>query len=244
MKMKELEKATGVGRETIRFYIREGLLPEPERPKRNVARYSEEHVERLKLIKQLQQERFLPLNVIKHVMHARDQKSGGPVEPLIGLEEVLYPLLADPDGLKTRPFEEAAAAFGLSGDDAEELIEMELVHVEMREDGTRWIDHRNARLLQLWADVRAAGFTNNISYGPRGWQRYAEFIKFLVDDEVATFYRNLGDRFDQKEAAKLAAAGIRLINEILPLMRTDAILREVQAISQRGSLKPDEDGKG
>ena len=34
MKMKELEARTGVGREAIRFYIREGLLPEPERPKR------------------------------------------------------------------------------------------------------------------------------------------------------------------------------------------------------------------
>lgn len=241
MKMKELEKATGVGRETIRFYIREGLLPEPERPKRNVARYGEEHVERLKLIKQLQQERFLPLNVIKHVMHARDQRSGGPVEPLIGLEDVLYPLLADPEGLKTRLFDEAVAACGLSPEDAEELVEMELVAVERQEDGSRWIDHRNARLLQLWAEVREAGFTANLSYGPRGWQRYAEFVKFLVDDEVATFYRNLGDRLDQKEAAKLAAAGIRLINEILPLMRTDAILREVREISRRGGLAPDGD---
>ena len=33
MKMKELEDRSGIGRETIRYYIREGLLPEPERPK-------------------------------------------------------------------------------------------------------------------------------------------------------------------------------------------------------------------
>ena len=39
MRMRDLERATGVGRETIRFYIREGLLPEPERPGRNVAWY-------------------------------------------------------------------------------------------------------------------------------------------------------------------------------------------------------------
>ena len=32
MRMRDLERATGVGRETIRFYIREGLLPEPARP--------------------------------------------------------------------------------------------------------------------------------------------------------------------------------------------------------------------
>ena len=34
MKMKELETRTGVGREAIRFYIREGLLPDPEKPQR------------------------------------------------------------------------------------------------------------------------------------------------------------------------------------------------------------------
>ena len=36
LKMKDLEEVTGVGRETIRFYIRQGLLPEPDRPKKMV----------------------------------------------------------------------------------------------------------------------------------------------------------------------------------------------------------------
>lgn len=54
MKMQDLERATGVGRETIRFYIREGLLPQPERPNRNVAWYDEAFVARVGLIKELQ----------------------------------------------------------------------------------------------------------------------------------------------------------------------------------------------
>jgi len=68
MKMKELEAATGIGRETIRYYIREGLLPEPVRPKRNVAAYGREHVKRLNLIRKLQQERHLPLSVIRTIV--------------------------------------------------------------------------------------------------------------------------------------------------------------------------------
>jgi len=32
MRMRELEVKTGVSRETIRYYIREGIVPEPERP--------------------------------------------------------------------------------------------------------------------------------------------------------------------------------------------------------------------
>ena len=64
LKMKDLERATGVGRETIRFYIREGLLPEPARPGRNVAWYDGAFIERIQLIKELQQKRFLPLHAI------------------------------------------------------------------------------------------------------------------------------------------------------------------------------------
>ena len=44
LKMRDLERETGVGREAIRFYLREGLLPEPTRPARNVAHYTQEHV--------------------------------------------------------------------------------------------------------------------------------------------------------------------------------------------------------
>ncbi|MBC7495712.1 MAG: MerR family transcriptional regulator, partial [Sphingomonadaceae bacterium] len=68
MRMRELESRSGVGRETIRFYIREGLLPEPARAARNSASYTETHVTRLGLIKRLQEERFLPLAVIRSIL--------------------------------------------------------------------------------------------------------------------------------------------------------------------------------
>lgn len=72
MRMRDLEKASGVGRETIRYYIREGLLPEPDKASRNSARYSDVHVARLKAIKRLQEERFLPLAVIRELLEADD----------------------------------------------------------------------------------------------------------------------------------------------------------------------------
>ena len=53
---------------TIKHYLREGLLPEPVKTSRNMAWYPREFVERVQLIKQLQEERFLPLKVIKEVL--------------------------------------------------------------------------------------------------------------------------------------------------------------------------------
>jgi DNA-binding transcriptional MerR regulator len=90
--MRELERATGVGRETIRYYIREGLLPEPERPGRNVAWYDPSFVERITLIKELQQKRFLPLHVIKTILAGPEATpSRNEVQALLELDGKLFP---------------------------------------------------------------------------------------------------------------------------------------------------------
>ena len=86
LKMKDLEARTGVGRETIRFYIREGLLPEPERPARNVAWYDEAFVERIRFIKELQEKRYLPLSVIRRIVADDEELSRAEVDALLELD--------------------------------------------------------------------------------------------------------------------------------------------------------------
>lgn len=49
-----LAQQAGVNVETVRYYQRRGLVPEPPRPLRGVRRYSEEHARRLRFIKQAQ----------------------------------------------------------------------------------------------------------------------------------------------------------------------------------------------
>ena len=49
-----LAKAAGVGVETVRYYQRRGLLPEPARPHGEVRRYGEEELRRLKFIRSAQ----------------------------------------------------------------------------------------------------------------------------------------------------------------------------------------------
>jgi DNA-binding transcriptional MerR regulator len=68
LKMRDLSRLTGLDRQTIHFYIKEGVLPEGEKTGRNTALYREEHLQRLNLIKRLQREQFLPLRVIAQVL--------------------------------------------------------------------------------------------------------------------------------------------------------------------------------
>jgi len=86
LKMKELAEASGVSAGTIKHYLREGLLGGGNgvvKTSRNMAYYPPEFVERIKLIKQLQEERFMPLKVIKAMLD-RDPKRA---QVLVELED-------------------------------------------------------------------------------------------------------------------------------------------------------------
>jgi len=64
----ELSKKSGVTPRTIRFYVQEGLLPEPEKKQKNLSLYSADCIEKIKAVKKAQSERFLPLVVIRQVL--------------------------------------------------------------------------------------------------------------------------------------------------------------------------------
>lgn len=64
--LSELANRAGVSPRTIRYYIQEGLLPSPE-TKGPGAHYGQEHVDRLQIIKRLQQQ-YLPLVEIRRLL--------------------------------------------------------------------------------------------------------------------------------------------------------------------------------
>ena len=65
MKIRELVKRTGVPKETIHFYIREGLLRKPRKSNVNSADYNENYVDQIQLIKNLRDNYYLPIPEIK-----------------------------------------------------------------------------------------------------------------------------------------------------------------------------------
>ncbi len=67
-KMSELVSQTGVSKSTILYYIKEGLLPEPEKPKPNVHLYPPETVKILEFIKYFQQNLGYSIAQIKEIL--------------------------------------------------------------------------------------------------------------------------------------------------------------------------------
>jgi len=72
MKMSELSRASGVPVATIKFYLRERLLPAGRATAATQAQYDDEHVARLRLIRALVDVGGLPLSAVRDVLTVVD----------------------------------------------------------------------------------------------------------------------------------------------------------------------------
>ena len=88
MKIREIVKHTGISKETVHFYIREGLLPKPRKLARNVADYDGSYVERIRFIKELQDHYFFPLAVIKNIL--KKQKESAEWQSFLNLQREFF----------------------------------------------------------------------------------------------------------------------------------------------------------
>jgi len=224
MKMKELEAQSGLGRETIRFYIREGLLHEPERPKRNVAVYNEGHVARLALIKKLQQERFLPLAKIKEIV----KSDAGDIDAehlpsLLGLEFLLSARFSDEHSRQPVALSEVSESTGVPLKDIEEMDQIGFISLARGATMSK----QDAEIVALWGQMKEAGFNEDQDWDVQSLERFAHIANEMAARDVEAFLTRLPMDISAPEATSQAEQGILLSNEILGRLRLRAIIRGI-----------------
>ncbi|NUP09633.1 MAG: MerR family transcriptional regulator [Polyangiaceae bacterium] len=219
-RMRDLCQLTGLERQTIHFYIQEGLLPEGKKTGRNMAYYSEEHVELLRLIKQLQQERFLPLRAIRAILGG---KAGGfsPEQRRL-LAEVKERLLGAPRGralvggsTELVGVREIADAHGVSTKDVDELIDAGLLSAQGGPKARR-IRREDAWLVSAWAELSRAGLAREQGFAPRDMMMIDEAIGALFAKEREIFF----DRVMHLGPDEIA----KLVERVLPIL-SDVVAR-------------------
>ncbi|KUL49046.1 MerR family transcriptional regulator [Streptomyces sp. NRRL F-4489] len=100
MRIGELSRETGVAVPTIKFYVREGLLPPGRLTSPNQASYDQDHVRRLRLIRGLIDVGGLSVAAVREVLSAVDAP-GVPVHKVLGAaHDAITPVPATrPEGL-------------------------------------------------------------------------------------------------------------------------------------------------
>ena len=179
LKMSELAQRSGVSPGTIRYYLREGLLGAGKdivRTSRNMAYYPPEYVERIALIKRLQEERFMPLRVIKGAL----EDDPGRVRALIELEDrILEHALASAEDQSRVSRRAVRERYGVPRNVLERLAELGVLTPNQR-----GYDRDDVKIIEAIASFRAGGYEEALGFTVYDTLRYREALEPLVAQEV------------------------------------------------------------
>ena len=221
LKMKELAEASGVSAGTIKHYLREGLLGEGTdvvKTSRNMAWYPPEYVERIKLIKQLQEERFMPLKVIKSMLDDDPER----VRALVELEDrILERALA---GEQSRV---SAAELRRRYDVPQEVLDR-LAELEVLTPNSRGYGPRDVEIVEAISRFRAGGYDERIGFTVYDTLRYKRALEELVKEEVQVLLDRLAGEMDADRAVELIAAGSEPLNELIAALHQKSLVAELR----------------
>jgi DNA-binding transcriptional MerR regulator len=218
LKMKELAEASGVSAGTIKHYLREGLLPEPVKTSRNMAYYPAEFVGRIRLIKQLQEERFMPLKVIKSMLDDDPDRA----RALVELEDrILERALA---GEQPRV---SAAELRRRYDVPQEVLDR-LAELEVLTPNSRGYGPRDVEIVEAISRFRAGGYDERIGFTVYDTLRYKRALEELVKEEVQVLLDRLAGEMDPDRAVELIAAGSEPLNELMAALHQKSLVAELR----------------
>ena len=227
LRMGELARASGVSAATIKHYLREGLLPEPVKTSRNMAYYPAEFVDRIKLIKQLQEERYMPLRVIKDLLDEDPQRARALIE--LGDRLLEHALAGERERVSAA---EVRNRYEIPQEVLDRLAELEV----LTPDGDGY-SPTDVRIIEAISRFRAGGYEERIGFTVYDTLRYKEMMASLVKQEVDVLMERLAGEMDPDEAMALIEAGNQPLNDLLAAMHTKALVAELER--RRGSdLEP------
>jgi DNA-binding transcriptional MerR regulator len=226
LKMSELAERSGVSAATIKHYLREGLLgPDEEvvRTSRNMAYYPPEFVERVRLIKRLQEERFMPLRVIRELI-GRDPDQAARV---IELEDRILEraIAARETGRTSRAA--ARATYDVPANVLDRLEELGVLT-----PNARGYDADDVKIIEAISRFRAGGYEQVLGFTVYDTLRYRQALEPLVDEEVRVLLDRLAGNVEVERAVEIIASGVEPLRELIGAMHAKLLLAALRR--QRG----------
>jgi DNA-binding transcriptional MerR regulator len=235
LRMKDVVRETGLPRETIHFYVAEGLLPRPEKTGRNTALYSWEHVRRARLIKSIQEKHFLPLRAIRALLEDADDASLSAAQQ--SLVKELRVRLGPSTVAQHRQRVLLADILKKEGIPKKEVWEFRDRGVIAIEGTGRkaFVSREDAELLHAWARLKAVGISPERGFMPSDVEIIEEAISRLVRREIEFFterYASVG----ADEAARVATEAVPILNQIISIVHWRKIWSFIAEFSEQDGL--------
>lgn len=186
LRVSQIAKSAGVSTQTVNYYVREGLLTPPKKTSRNMAYYDPVCIDEIRLIKELQARRYLPISIIKLLMQAkREGQDVGHVAEMHSLLDELFHPLGTEDESKTMSLTELVTATGLPPKTLRKLEGLCLLLPVETAKGKRY-DSMDARVGRTVKKLMDIGLTiEDLSV----YRRYVETIRFEAESLHDSIHR-------------------------------------------------------
>lgn len=217
----ELAELAGVPVATVRHYLREGLIPEGRKTSRNMAYYPPELAERIRLIKQLQEERFMPLRMIRELL---DSGNGDPerLRALIELEDRILERAAEGERERTST-RSVGERYGVPADVLDKLAELRVLNPDRR-----GYSPSDVRIVEAISRFRAGGYDERIGFTVYDTLRYKRALEGLVSEELQVLTERLAGEMDPDRVAELLEAGVEPLQELISALHRKLLIAELE----------------
>jgi DNA-binding transcriptional MerR regulator len=227
LRIGELAEASGVPVPTIKHYLREGLLPEPVKTSRNMAYYSPEFVDRIKLIKQLQEERFMPLKAIKAVLDEDPERARAMVE----LEDRILERALGGERTRTSAAE-VRERYGVPKDVLDRLEQIEVLS-----PNSRGYSPSDIKIIEAIGRFRAGGYDEQIGFTVYDTLRYKKALEELVSQEVEMVMDRLAGEVPPERVVEMLESGSQPLQDLIAALHTKLMVAELER-HRVGRVKP------
>ncbi|MBU0996308.1 MAG: MerR family transcriptional regulator [Proteobacteria bacterium] len=216
LKMKELCEQTDVTSGTIRYYIKQGLLPEPHKPHKNMAYYEQGYVDKIKLIKDLQEKHYLPLNVIKMILDEKGYDEAGVKDWLRQVDTASwFETQIENNGTQVMTREELLQFTGIDPVDFDAAVSYNM----LIPDKNGQFDKENIKTALLASEFRRIGLTEARGFTIEFLALHYNLLEFVVKKEVDIFARNIIDyNLGSDEVLELSEKALEVLYKISPIM--------------------------
>jgi len=227
MKIGELAEASGVPVPTIKHYLREGLLPEGVKTSRNMAYYPPELVERIKLIKQLQEERFMPLKAIKAVLDEGPERA----RALVELEDRILERALGEERTRTSAAE-VRERYGVPRDVLDRLEQIELLS-----PNSRGYSPSDVKIIEAISRFRAGGYDEQIGFTVYDTLRYKKALEELVAQEVDMVIDRLAGEVPPERVVEMLESGAQPLQDLIAALHTKLLVAELERHRRQEPLR-------
>ena len=218
LRIGELAEASGVPVPTIKHYLREGLLPEGTKTSRNMAYYPLELVDRVKLIKQLQEERFMPLRAIKAVLDEDPERA----RALVDLEDRILERALARERTRTGAAE-ARRRYGVPKDVLDRLEELGVLS-----PNSRGYSPSDVKIIEAISRFRAGGYDEQIGFTVYDTLRYKTALEELVAQEVEMVMDRLAEEVPPERVVEMLESGAQPLQDLIAALHTKLLVAELE----------------